>query len=127
MSHNIYAFVLHKALPLLNIFSGILADEMGLGKTIQTISLLAHLACEKGNWGPHLIVVPTSVMLNWEMEFKKWCPAFKILTYYGTQKERKMKRQGELLNLFILPILCITDCVRKLGSIIDEGRKHEYK
>lgn len=79
---------------------GILADEMGLGKTIQTISLLAHLACEKGNWGPHLIVVPTSVMLNWEMEFKKWCPAFKILTYYGTQKERKMKRQGELYFLF---------------------------
>uniref|UniRef100_A0A0K8SA08 Helicase domino n=2 Tax=Lygus hesperus TaxID=30085 RepID=A0A0K8SA08_LYGHE len=74
--------------------NGILADEMGLGKTIQTIALLAHLACEKGNWGPHLIVVPTSVMLNWEMEIKKWCPAFKILTYYGTQKERKLKRSG---------------------------------
>ncbi|XP_039953911.1 helicase domino isoform X1 [Bactrocera tryoni] len=74
--------------------NGILADEMGLGKTIQTIALLAHLACVKGNWGPHLIVVPSSVMLNWEMEFKKWCPAFKILTYYGTQKERKMKRVG---------------------------------
>jgi helicase SRCAP len=73
--------------------NGILADEMGLGKTIQTISLLAHLAIEKGNWGPHLIVVPTSVMLNWEMEFKKWCPAFKILTYYGNLKERKLKRQ----------------------------------
>ncbi|XP_042903379.1 helicase domino isoform X2 [Parasteatoda tepidariorum] len=74
--------------------NGILADEMGLGKTIQTISILAHLACEKGVWGPHLIVVPTSVMLNWEMEFKKWCPAFKILTYYGTPKERKQKRVG---------------------------------
>lgn len=33
-------------------------------------------------------------MLNWEMEFKKWCPAFKLLTYYGTAKERKAKRQG---------------------------------
>ena len=33
-------------------------------------------------------------MLNWEMEFKKWCPAFKILTYYGSAKERKAKRQG---------------------------------
>lgn len=54
--------------------NGILADEMGLGKTIQTIALLAYLACEKGDWGPHLVVVPTSVMLNWEMEFKKWCP-----------------------------------------------------
>lgn len=74
--------------------NGILADEMGLGKTIQTIALLAHLACMKGNWGPHLIIVPSSVMLNWEMEFKKWCPGFKILTYYGSQKERKMKRIG---------------------------------
>ena len=27
--------------------AGILADEMGLGKTIQTIALLAHLACER--------------------------------------------------------------------------------
>ena len=74
--------------------NGILADEMGLGKTIQTISLLAYLACERGIWGPHLIVVPTSVMLNWEVEFKKWAPAFKLLTYFGTAKERKLKRQG---------------------------------
>ena len=74
--------------------NGILADEMGLGKTIQTISLLAHLAVEHGVWGPHLIVVPTSVMLNWEMEFKKFLPGFKILTYYGTQEERKQKRKG---------------------------------
>ncbi|CAG7948517.1 unnamed protein product [Penicillium olsonii] len=55
-----------------NHINGILADEMGLGKTIQTIALLAHLAVDHGIWGPHLVVVPTSVMLNWEMEFKKW-------------------------------------------------------
>ena len=74
--------------------NGILADEMGLGKTIQTISLLAHLAIHHEVWGPHLIIVPTSVMLNWEMEFKKFLPGFKVLTYYGTQEERKQKRQG---------------------------------
>ncbi|KAI1069961.1 hypothetical protein LB507_007891 [Fusarium sp. FIESC RH6] len=77
-----------------NSTNGILADEMGLGKTIQTIALLAHLACSHEVWGPHLVVVPTSVMLNWEMEFKKWCPGFKILAYYGSQEERKRKRQG---------------------------------
>jgi hypothetical protein len=74
--------------------NGILADEMGLGKTIQTIALLAHLAVEKGNWGPHLIIVPTSVMLNWEIELKKFCPAFKVLTYYGSVQKRKEMRKG---------------------------------
>ncbi|WVO18354.1 hypothetical protein L204_106069 [Cryptococcus depauperatus] len=77
-----------------NNMNGILADEMGLGKTIQTIALLAHLACEKGIWGQHLIIVPTSVILNWEMEFKKFLPGMKVLTYYGNQKERKEKRVG---------------------------------
>ncbi|KIJ51416.1 hypothetical protein M422DRAFT_224001 [Sphaerobolus stellatus SS14] len=74
--------------------NGILADEMGLGKTIQTISLLAHLACDRGIWGPHLIIVPTSVLLNWEMEFKKFLPGFKILPYHGSTKRRKELRVG---------------------------------
>lgn len=86
--------------------NGILADEMGLGKTIMTIALLAHLACEKGIWGPHLIVVPTSVMLNWETEFLKWCPAFKILTYFGSARERKYKRQGWMKSNYFH--VCIT-------------------
>lgn len=77
-----------------NNMNGILADEMGLGKTIQTIALIGHLACDKGVWGQHLIIVPTSVILNWEMEFKKFLPGMKVLTYYGNQKERKEKRVG---------------------------------
>lgn len=74
--------------------NGILADEMGLGKTIQTIALLAYLAANKQVWGPHLVIVPTSILMNWEIEFKRWCPAFKIMTYFGSPKERKLKRQG---------------------------------
>nr|CAD2187793.1 unnamed protein product [Meloidogyne enterolobii] len=74
--------------------NGILADEMGLGKTIQTIALLAHLACARAVWGPHLIIVPTSVLLNWEMELKKWCPSLKVLNYFGSAKERAEKRKG---------------------------------
>ena len=65
---------------------------------MQIRSLASHQQCvlgvRRGVWGPHLIVVPTSVMLNWEVECKKWCPAFKLLTYYGSAKERKAKRQG---------------------------------
>ena len=69
-------------------------SEMGLGKTIQTIALLAYLAVYRGLWGPHLIVVPTSCLINWELEFKRWCPAFKVLTYYGSAKTRKALRTG---------------------------------
>jgi hypothetical protein len=64
------------------------------GKTLQTIALLAYLAAYKGIWGPHLIVVPTSVILNWETELKRFCPALKVLCYYGSAKRRKELRQG---------------------------------
>lgn len=74
--------------------NGVLADDMGLGKTIMTIALFAHLALEHHLWGPHLIVVPTSVMLNWEIEFKRWCPGFKVISYFGSLKERRAKRRG---------------------------------
>lgn len=76
-----------------NKLNGILADEMGLGKTVQTIAFLAYLAEAKQIWGPHLIVVPTSVLLNWEREFKRFCPSLKVLTYFGSTKERSEKRK----------------------------------
>ncbi|XP_069476164.1 E1A-binding protein p400 isoform X2 [Ambystoma mexicanum] len=73
--------------------NGILADEAGLGKNVQVIALLAHLACNEGNWGPHLIVVRSCRILKWELEFKRWCPGLKILLYFGRQKELRKKRQ----------------------------------
>nr|XP_046203447.1 E1A-binding protein p400 isoform X6 [Oncorhynchus gorbuscha] len=72
--------------------NGILADETGLGKTVQTVAYLAHLACQEGIWGPHLVVVRTCKILSWEMEFKRWCPGLKILLYLGNRQERRTKR-----------------------------------
>ncbi|XP_053092059.1 E1A-binding protein p400 isoform X2 [Pangasianodon hypophthalmus] len=72
--------------------NGILADETGLGKTVQTVAYLAHLACHEGIWGPHMVVVRTCKLLNWEMEFKRWCPGLKILLYLGSKRERRYKR-----------------------------------
>ena len=74
--------------------NGILADEMGLGKTIQTIALLGHLAEDHECWDTHLVIVPTSVILNWVTEFQKFLPGFRVLGYYGTAEERQAKRRG---------------------------------
>lgn len=32
----------------------------------------------QGVWGPHLIVVPTSCIVNWETELKRFLPGFKV-------------------------------------------------
>lgn len=45
-----------------------------------------------GIWGPHLVVVRTCKLLNWDMEFKRWCPGLKTLLYLGSKKERRYKR-----------------------------------
>jgi len=71
--------------------NGILADEMGLGKTIQTIAFLAHLK-EKGDGGPHLIIVPSSTMENWKKELQLWAPDIEVVTYWGSQDERRHLR-----------------------------------
>ena len=64
----------------------------GLGKTIQVIALLAYLREECNIYGPHLVVVPSSILTNWSREFELWCPSIKILRYYGNQDERAQLR-----------------------------------
>ncbi|KAE8634885.1 hypothetical protein XENTR_v10002458 [Xenopus tropicalis] len=73
--------------------NGILADETGLGKNIQVIALFSHLASNEGVWGPYLIVARSCKILKWELELKRWCPALKILLYFGSQSELRRKRQ----------------------------------
>ncbi|XP_069922364.1 E1A-binding protein p400 isoform X16 [Oryctolagus cuniculus] len=73
--------------------NGILADEAGLGKTVQIIAFFAHLACNEGNWGPHLVVVRSHNVLKWELELKRWCPGLKTLSWIGSHRELKAKRQ----------------------------------
>ncbi|HEY0721553.1 MAG TPA: DEAD/DEAH box helicase, partial [Gammaproteobacteria bacterium] len=80
---------------------GILADDMGLGKTAQT---LAHLLCEKqaGRLDrPSLIVMPTSLVFNWQREAQRFAPALRVLTLHG-------KERGEAFALIPQHDLCIT-------------------
>jgi len=74
----------------------ILADEMGLGKTLQSISLVAHLALTKHLSGPYLFVVPLSVLFNWMAEFKKWCPALKVVRLHSNDKDEQIRLKNML-------------------------------
>lgn len=72
-------------------FGGILADEMGLGKTVQTLAFIQYMVENKFR-GPNLIVVPTSVLPNWEREAEKFVPKLKRLTVYGARRENMFKQ-----------------------------------
>jgi SNF2 family DNA or RNA helicase len=64
-------------------FGGCLADDMGLGKTIQTLAMLQALK-ERGEHQPSLLIVPTSLIYNWEVEAGKFTPSLALYIYSGT-------------------------------------------
>nr|XP_027193574.1 helicase swr1-like [Dermatophagoides pteronyssinus] len=88
---------------------------MGLGKTVQTITLLSHLASEKGIWGPHIIIVPSSVLYNWQQEFLKFAPGLNVFVYAGSKKTRALKRQG-MYKKFAFNVLVTTYKIAVLDS-----------
>ena len=71
----------------------ILADEMGLGKTLQTITLIWTLL-KQGPWHGKpvvkrtLILAPSSLVKNWQAEFKKWLGTERINVFAVDQTNR---------------------------------------
>lgn len=76
-------------------FHGILADEMGLGKTVQVLAFLSRLP----RGGPHLIVMPTSLLFNWRNELQQFLPSWTSLVHQGPQRTT---RAAELLKVDVI-------------------------
>ena len=63
-----------------------LADDMGLGKTLQSITLMQSRAAQ----GPQLVLMPTSVLLNWQQELRRFAPALavKVLNQQNVDRQK---------------------------------------
>lgn len=72
-------------------FGSLLADDMGLGKTIQIITLLLKLQ-EEGKLEKQkaLIVVPTTLLGNWQKEVAKFAPTLTVSLYHGTNRNLEL-------------------------------------
>lgn len=98
-----------------NKLNGCLADDMGLGKTLQTLVLLLKLkrgeqqeflqeADSKGQLNlfgdlekpvkepqpASMIVLPVSLLHNWENEIRKFVPSLRFYTYSGVKRREKL-------------------------------------
>ena len=69
-----------------NNLGGCLADDMGLGKTLQAITLITSLHTVSGR--KSLIIMPKSLIYNWESEIKKFSPTLKCGIYYGNFRDK---------------------------------------
>ncbi|MDR1690025.1 MAG: DEAD/DEAH box helicase [Clostridiales bacterium] len=70
-------------------FGGILADDMGLGKTLQIIALMLYAKETEGSTKASLVVAPTSLIYNWEKEFKRFAPQLNTLVISSAARKRK--------------------------------------
>lgn len=77
------------SLPFPGLSSIALSPVCSPGKTLQVIAFLSYLKYERGIAGPHLIVVPLSVMSAWMSEFKRWSPGIRVVRYHGPLAERR--------------------------------------
>ena len=68
----------------------LLADDMGLGKTLQTLSFLDDLR-SRDEMGPVLIVVPSSLIFNWQDEIQKFTPELKLHIFSAQDIEKISK------------------------------------
>lgn len=74
---------------------GCLADDMGLGKTLQAISLLASVYPKEKMCS--LIIMPRSLLFNWENEIKKFKPQLTFYTYHGNNRDLEAARKHNLI------------------------------
>ena len=73
-------------------FCGILADDMGLGKTLQTLThILTEITTGRSKDLPHLVLAPTSVVVNWQREAAKFAPTLKVLILQGPGRHKHFK------------------------------------
>ena len=85
-----------------NKLGGCLADDMGLGKTVQTIGVLTLIYPKEKK--PTLIVMPRSLLFNWQNEIKRFAPQLSVYTYYAQERDIKsaMKHQVILTTYAIV-------------------------
>jgi SNF2 family DNA or RNA helicase/uncharacterized Zn finger protein len=111
-------------------YGSILADDMGLGKTLQVITLILKLREEKKDEeGKFLVVAPTSLLYNWQMELKKFAPSLKVSVFHG--QNRNLSVSYENSDVVLVPYSLIIQEVDNLKHknrkwhllVIDEAQK----
>lgn len=78
-------------------FGACLADDMGLGKTVQIIAFLEKIRVESG--GKALLIIPASLIGNWQKEIEKFAPEMKIAVLHGKETVIELEEDSPFLYI----------------------------
>ncbi|MBM3886569.1 hypothetical protein FJ364_01450 [Candidatus Dependentiae bacterium] len=104
-----------------NRFGACLADDMGLGKTVQAIAFLGGIfekiiKSRSDKALPHLIVVPPTLVFNWQNELSIFYSALRVGAYIGAGRNRDFSRYDVVITTY--------DCVRLDVDLLKELNFH---
>lgn len=103
----------------------VIADDMGLGKTLQVITTLLKLKQDGGlQQDKALVVVPTSLLTNWEKELARFAPELSVAVYHGSKRTLAAERPDVLLTTFGV-VRSVAASLKALGwrvLVIDEAQ-----
>ncbi len=80
---------------------GCLADDMGLGKTVQALALLLNEYFRGASPKTSLLIVPTSLIFNWQREARTFAPTLLVMNYHGPNRKRYKLSDMALANVVI--------------------------
>ena len=89
---------------------GILADDMGLGKTLQTLAYLLGEQQAGRLQQPALLVMPTSLVANWQDEAARFTPSLRVLALQGSQRQRHFATLADYQVILTTYALLPRDC-----------------
>ncbi len=78
-------------------FGACLADDMGLGKTVQIIAFLENVRVQKG--GKVLLVIPASLIGNWQKEIEKFAPEMSVTVLHGKEAASDLEKENSFLYI----------------------------
>ncbi|MCX8061402.1 MAG: DEAD/DEAH box helicase [Anaerolineales bacterium] len=70
---------------------GCLADDMGLGKTVQVLAFLQSLKETQKPEAAHLLVVPKSLLINWQREAERFTPELRMFDYSTADRPKDLR------------------------------------
>lgn len=106
---------------------GCLADDMGLGKTVQVLALMEarrEMRADKSKQqrlAPTLIVVPKSLVFNWQAEAAKFAPQLNVLNHTGTERTKESAEHFDEYD-----VILTTYGTLRNDAILFKDKKFDY-